>query len=334
MNHPAEPVSIAWHQLLGKLLELTLTPVDIQVETEVQITAQPPKADILLLRRKTPRWTEAQRALLPDGIRESNAGHQLLEFKYSESVSEEALAQAVAYEYFYRTARRLKAKDAQVWLISSKTPRRSHLQAWGYVETGWPGVYRSSAVLVNRVGLLVLNQLSPAPYNSFVKIFASRQEERERAFQQMDQASHLESSTHSFLFGLREAVEVEENPYMTLVITPEFVMRRGEELKRVALGLLTAEELTARLTPAERIADLTPEELTARLKPEERLAGLKLEELPALIAAAERLAGLKPKEQVAGLATDDSPPHLSFEEIEAYLEEHRPKSETDDREAN
>lgn len=179
MENPAEPVSIVWHQLLGKLLELTLTPVDIQVETEVQITAQPPKADILLLRRKTPRWTAEQQALLPDGIRESRAAHQLLEFKYSESVSEEALAQAVAYEYFYRTARRLRAQDLQVWLISSKTPRRSRLRAWGYEEAGWPGVYRSNAVLVDRVGLLVLNQLSPTSYNSFVKIFASRRSRRQ-----------------------------------------------------------------------------------------------------------------------------------------------------------
>ncbi|HRJ41292.1 MAG: hypothetical protein KJZ86_09625 [Caldilineaceae bacterium] len=92
MKPSDEPVSIPWHQLLGKLLELTLTPVDIQVETEVQITSEPPKFDILLLRRKTARWTDQQRALLPDGIRESNAAHHLLEFKYSESVGEDSLA--------------------------------------------------------------------------------------------------------------------------------------------------------------------------------------------------------------------------------------------------
>ncbi|RLT38405.1 MAG: hypothetical protein DWI57_12080 [Chloroflexi bacterium] len=295
-------MSIAWHQLLGKLLELTLTPVDIQVETEVQITAQPPKADILLLRRKTARWTEAQRNLLPDGIRESRAAHQLLEFKYSESVSEEALAQAVAYEYFYRTARQLSAKDVQVWLISSKTPRRSRLQAWGYAETEWPGVYHSSAVLVDRVGLLVLNQLSPAFYNSFVKIFASRQEEQETAFRRFNQLDNLESQIQTFVRGLRRIVRVEEENPMTITITPEYVMRLGEDIKRIVLEMST------------------PEELTAHLTPEERLAGLKLE---------QRLAGLKLEERVAGLAADDLLSHLSFEEIEAYLEEHRPKSEAD-----
>ena len=298
MTKSAESFSIPWHQLLGTLLELTLTPVDIQVETEVQVMSEPPKADILLLRRKTPRWTEAQRALLPDGIRESSAGHQLLEFKHSESVSEESLAQAVAYEYLYRTARRLKPKELQIWLISSKTPRSKRLQEWGYVESDLPGVYRSSSVLVNRVGLLVLNQLSPAPYNSFVKVFASRQEEQETAFQRFNQFENLETQVQTFLNGLRKVVQIEEENPMTITITPEYVMNLGEEVRRIAVKIST---------PAERIADLTPGELTARLTPE------------------ERIAGLKPEERIAGMATNDVLPLFSFEDIEAYLEEHRPK---------
>lgn len=80
---------------------------------------------------------------------------------------------------------------------------------------------------------------------------------------------------------------------MTITITPEYVMRLGEDIKRIVLEMST------------------PEELTAHLTPEERLAGLKLEQ------------------RVAGLVADDLLSHLSFEEIEAYLEEHRPKSEAD-----
>lgn len=76
---------------------------------------------------------------------------------------------------------------------------------------------------------------------------------------------------------------------MTITITPEYVMKLGEDVRRIALDIAT------------------PEELIAHLTPEQRLAGLKLEE------------------RVAGLAVDDLLSHLSFEEIEAYLEEHRPK---------
>lgn len=41
-----------WHRLLGKHLELLLTPVGITVQTEPQVMSEPPKVDILLLRRE------------------------------------------------------------------------------------------------------------------------------------------------------------------------------------------------------------------------------------------------------------------------------------------
>ena len=43
------------HQLLGKVLEIVLTPVDITVESELQVMSEPPKADVLLLRRRGKR---------------------------------------------------------------------------------------------------------------------------------------------------------------------------------------------------------------------------------------------------------------------------------------
>jgi hypothetical protein len=54
-----------------------------------------PEADILLIRRNQQGWTEAQRNLLPDGIRDTQADHVLIEFKYSESVNQDALFQAL-----------------------------------------------------------------------------------------------------------------------------------------------------------------------------------------------------------------------------------------------
>ncbi len=201
----------------------------------------------------------------------------------------------MAYEYFYRTARRLQRKDVQVWLISSKTPHSNRLQDWGYDKTELPGVYQSHSLLVNRVRLLVLNQLSAAPYNAFVKVFASRQDEKEVAFRQFDQVRNLEARTQSFLRGLREVVEVEEDSNMTVVVTPEYLIRRGEELTRAVLEMLT---------PAERLAGLKPEERVAGLQPEERIVGVEPDELLSLI---------------------------SIEDIEAYLERHRPKPKGEDK---
>ena len=71
------------------------------VIAEVEVTQNPPKVDILLLPREAAVWTPEQLALLPDGIRDCNANHVLIKFKYTESLTVDAIRQAVGYEYFY-----------------------------------------------------------------------------------------------------------------------------------------------------------------------------------------------------------------------------------------
>jgi len=117
---------------MGKLLEIVLTPVDVIVETELQVMSEPPKADVLLLRRRGRRWTEAQRQLLPNGVRDRNAHHHLLECKFSESVNEAALQQALSYDYFYRRTQQIKASELQTYLISARTPRTVLLTRFNY----------------------------------------------------------------------------------------------------------------------------------------------------------------------------------------------------------
>jgi hypothetical protein len=74
---------IAWHCLLGEVLEKLLSPVGLLVYTELAVMNKPPKADILIIRREQATWTEPQRQRLPDGLRDSQASHLLLEFKYT-----------------------------------------------------------------------------------------------------------------------------------------------------------------------------------------------------------------------------------------------------------
>ena len=44
-----------WHRILGALLELLLTRLGIIVQSEVQVMSDPPKVDIVLLRREGSR---------------------------------------------------------------------------------------------------------------------------------------------------------------------------------------------------------------------------------------------------------------------------------------
>ena len=56
----ADPSPTRWHRLLGALLDAVLSPVGISVETDIAVTAEPPRANLLLLRREQPHWNEAQ----------------------------------------------------------------------------------------------------------------------------------------------------------------------------------------------------------------------------------------------------------------------------------
>ena len=302
-----------WHRLLGKELELLLTPLDIQVLTEVEVISNPPKADILLLRRNTPAWTPAQLQFLPAGIRSSQAAHILLEFKVRESFNEETLQQAVGYDYFYRQGQQLERSQVATFVVSAQTPQAATLQAAGYQPSEELGVYRSQTMVIGHIGLILLNELEPVLHNAFVQCFATHRQARTAAFQQLRQLDKqsLSDDLWRFLRGLQQQTEHKggkmsnvnvEDIWGEEELTAEMLIESGRELREFALAHVTKEELLARISPKEILAYLTPEELLAHFSPQERLAGLQPE---------ERLAGLQPEEMVTLL-----------EQIEAYLRAH------------
>ena len=176
-----------WHRLLAKLLETLLVPEEVTVLSELPATSNPPEIDILLLRRAGAEWTPAQRALLPDGVRDRQMAHHLLECKITESVTEQSLLQALTYDYLYRQSQQLAEHDVQTYVVSAQTPQAAKLTAWGYTEQELPGVYVSTAPLLHKVVLLVLNQLRAEPHNEYIQLFASRQRVRQRALVSLGQ---------------------------------------------------------------------------------------------------------------------------------------------------
>ncbi len=60
----ADPSPTRWHRLLGALLDAVLSPVGVSVETDIAVTAEPPRANLLLLRREQPHWNKAQRVIV------------------------------------------------------------------------------------------------------------------------------------------------------------------------------------------------------------------------------------------------------------------------------
>ena len=309
----ANPPPIRWHRLLGALLDAVLSPVGISVETDIPVTAEPPRADILLLRRDQPHWNEAQRQRLADGLRDTDADHLLIEFKYTEGLTESAFVQLLSYDYFYRRHRRLSRNDVACFLVSATTPRSDLLTRLGFHPTDRAGVYGGNDhPLLTAMQVILLNELSPTAHNSFLKCFASRRKEQEVSFRVLQHNEVLGSSLRieRLLYGLwrllmKNAPELQE-------ITPEYVMQLGQELIDAVLEATPADKAMKHFTVEERLTGLDPKEFLAGLDPKERLAGLDLKEFLAGIDPQERLAGLDLKDRLAGLTPD---------QIRRYLEQ-------------
>jgi hypothetical protein len=303
-------MAVKWHQLFGKELELALTPVGIEVRLEALTISEPPRVDVVLLRRLTPQWTPEQYALLPDGIRESRASHNLIEHKQTESVNLGVFKQALIYDELYPQGQNLAREEVRTFILSARTPRRAALEEAGFTASETPGVYHSNNVFMANITLLSLNELRPELNNAFVQLFASKRRVREAAFARLMEWGweRLGDAFWDFMLGLRQQWEMRGGDMKVKEhgeeLTPEKIMETGREVRKVWLAHLTPEELAA-LPVEKRLAGLAPEERLAGLAPEERLAGL---------APEDRLAGLAP-EELAQL----------MEQIERYLSQQQEK---------
>jgi len=324
-----------WHRLLARLLEIVLSPVEIEVEPNAEVMTEPPKADILLLRRNTLNWTAEQRARLPDGIRDSKASHILIEFKYTQSVNEEALIQALGYDFFYKKAKKLPPLEVQTVLLSARKPHSKTLTSLGYQLTDeYSGVYRSQTPIFRNVLLLSLNELSNEPHNLWIKCFASRQAVKKQALDKLNQlglvsiADELEwfiNGLMSLWFGNAKGEEK-----MSIEMTPEYVTELGKQLGEIWLAGLTVDDVFARFGQDELLSHFKPEEVLPHFKPEEMLPYLKPEEVLSHFKPVDRLAGLEPKEVLpyfkpvdilAELTLPERLAGLKPEEIEEYLKQ-------------
>jgi hypothetical protein len=282
-----------WHRLLGEVLEKLLTPVDLSVYTELAVMNLPPKADILIIRRKQAQWTTAQLERLPDGVRDSQASHILLEFKYTESLTAKASRQALAYDLFYKQAQELTDSDVQTVLLCAKQPLAGHLKKYGYVKTSLPGVYHSDwHSWLPPVILLSLNELSDAPHNAWVKCFASKLKEKRKAFRvlrQLVSTWKLPGQLILFLNTLwKHWFPSLSGGTMKSEITAADFSNLGQHWKQLMLETLTmedfltrfkAEDLLAQFQPADLLAQFKSKGFLSQLKPEDLLAQVKPEDI-------------------------------------------------------
>ncbi|MEM7538613.1 MAG: hypothetical protein AAF639_40975 [Chloroflexota bacterium] len=291
--NPPQDSSTKWYRIFGTEQELALPSVEIEVYPELNLMNDPPKADLVLIRNKYPVWTEEQRALLPDGIRDTDANRILIEFKYTESVNIWAVRQALTYDNAYMVHKLRRNPDFKgdaeavlaTFLLSSKTPSKETLDDLGFSPAEKSGIYRCDDLIKGRVAILSLNDLAREPHNALVKYFASKRPEKVWAFAILRDTGMMSISTDLLwlLQGLEVTLVEKGKLNMTQIapaeITAEYLMEVGKSIFEQYLPSLPIEAV-AHYYPTERIlSSLKPEERLRGLQPEERLRGLQPEEI-------------------------------------------------------
>ncbi len=315
-----------WHRLLAKLLEELLTPVGISVFTEFPVMSSPPKTDILILGKQKSGWTSEQKARLPDGIRESRAKHILLEFKYTESVNENAVRQTLCYDNFYKRSQKMKDHEVQTFLVSSKTPGKATLEQIEYFPTDQKGICRSNNYLITSIPLLCLNDLPNHTHNAFIKLFASRRKVKLSAFDTLKQ-----QGLYSFGSQLKWVVEglmnfwfVIKGDDMKAELTSEKVVEFGKMFEDAVISGMSPKEILSKCDKEKFedavISGMSPKEILSKCDKKKLLNELATE-----LSAKEILSGYDKKKLLEELTTEERLAGLSEKEVEAYLKKLKKK---------
>lgn len=270
-------MTIKWHKIFASVQQMHLAAVNIAVTSEFDIISQPPQGDILIL---TPDeqtgWTEAQRAYLPDGVRDSLAQHHILELKYTEAVNQDVFEQVIGYEYFYRTSRQLSRERVRCFILSSHSTEPTTREAYGYHRQSHVGVYHSDNPLLANIPLLLLNELADAPHNVFFKLFGSRQKAKLSALTGLKRwwAERLSEPLLWLLDGLLKQWFKKGEIMMEEVVTAETLIEEGKELNKLIIQMTPTEMLRELLQDSPFAQQLQAEAEAAGRAKWEAIGGL------------------------------------------------------------
>ncbi|MBF0418694.1 MAG: DUF4351 domain-containing protein [Magnetococcales bacterium] len=224
-----------WHRLVGETLKVLLEPVGIEVRMEVPVVPAPPIADLILIQRKKvgeKSWTEEQRLRLADGLRDLEADQVLVELKITESLNEKTLTWLSLYDTLYLDTEKLERHQLKSVIICSITSRKEFLTRYFFKPVGPSGVYESIPPWGGVIRLIFLNGLADEPQNAPLKCFASRQDERKKAFETIKHTGlfKLSAAFGQIVVGLwRLKMKGALNSPEMEGITPEYVTQLGKE---------------------------------------------------------------------------------------------------------
>jgi hypothetical protein len=259
------------HVLFGSLMKESLIPLNLEVETDYEVGKGPPKLDVLIIRRKGTKWSKTQLDYLSDGIRQSTCKHVIVELKYTESINKIGVFQTIGYLGSYIRLKKLQPDKVCAFIVSSKTPQQKVLDQIGFVKMNINGVYRSKDCLLSQIQLISLNELSNEPYNLWIKLFASKINQRVSVLKKILSLKFEMFNRDLFLVLFK--------------ILNEWTMIGEVSMQKINQDILSKPDLNDELKawilssffkPEERLHGLKPEEVLSEYKPEDILKGLDL----------------------------------------------------------
>ena len=187
-------------------------------------------------------------------------------------------------------------------------------------------VYVTKTPVLDRIILLVLNELREEPHNDFFRLFASRKKIRLSAFERLQRANvKISSEISTILYALRQAYNLEEIITMDEKMTVDDLLVIGESLRKHALASASVDERLAgeegEATRKYALATASVDEHFEGEKGKEvrkhALATASIDERLEGVETAEILAKVEPEQRLAGLDVEDM--QALMKQIEHYL---------------
>ncbi len=285
-------VYTAWHPVLVALLEHVLPGGFYQCLSEFQLSREPLRIDVVVVRRSRPGVPPAPHLLA--SVVANLADHTIVHFKGpTDELERDDARMLLAYVLQYLVVAELEDPAPVVLRVVAPrlTPRFVEaLKALGCELTSAEAGVHEGRLLIfplrvvetvpanARAGEHLLYTVTPGMLADPGGIPALSGEESE------------------VFYALREHVEQLRHPL------PGRKRRHMKDEDKVAESFEEAmKRIMARMSPEERLAGLAPEQVLRAYAPEQRVAGLAPEQRLAGLAPEQRLAGLAPEQRLVGL---------------------------------
>ena len=267
-----------WHLAFVTLIQHRAPP-NFEVQSEVRLTIEPQRADLLLLRRIGVERQDDQgrvlRRLWPLLGRVT-----VLEYKspVDSAFRPGDLLRLVGYGVLYDTGHQDELPQREeltlVLVVASVTPnllKEIKRMSWELVPLG--GGYGRIDGAVYTLLVVITDEVTETERDEYLRLFSHRSAERGEATRWLQQWMRDTKMKQP---------DIEELPGF-------------EELFQKTIEAMPLEKRLAGLAPEQRLAGLDPEQRLAGLAPEQRLAGL---------APEQRLAGLPTEQLILALPVE------------------------------